>query len=139
MLNPVIHGELRGSVLYTLEMIVRTATPLDASALRLFFFLSFWLIHIVLCLCRKHLLDPTIDYKVGSGRLFSSREVGWKFSMLHTGFQVSIMVNLKPFFPPLIFICSKVNLKCSLCTQWLDYTYSSIMRMFVWYFQWSIN
>lgn len=95
----MIHGELRGSVLYTLELIVRTATPLDASALRLFFFfLSFWLIHIVLCLCRKHLLDPTIDYKVGSGRLFSSRDVGWKFSMLHTGFQVSIMVNSEPFF-----------------------------------------
>lgn len=36
-LNPAINGELRGSVLYTLEMIVRTATPLDASALRLFF------------------------------------------------------------------------------------------------------
>lgn len=33
MLNPVIHGESKGSVFYTLEMIVRTAAPLDASAL----------------------------------------------------------------------------------------------------------
>lgn len=71
MLSLVIHV-LIDLLPNILQLIVRTVRVLDASALRL-------LLHfdslVLFCSYRKHLLDPTIDYKVGSGVFLRSCSV----------------------------------------------------------------